>query len=402
MKNLSSKPSDYRYISFGLLTIGTASLYFAFKYDLNKRANFSYLIENFVTPSPDTPLDQLQSIEDKIVYVKGKPSIEINAKDLFFDIDIVNCIYLQRKTETYQSYQTKITVKDSKGNLHTSYETRYKWSETEYRSLSNPKFPDFYKSASYVSSPVKIGNFSIDPYTLYNNIKRPLKNLNPKEFSNFQKYKPYLNDKLYKWFAKDFYFTNSNSSFNSIGDLRISFKYLDLIPENGLSIIGKFSYGSIVPFSVNSKNFSLFFIEDHYETPDNLIISYVNGIRNKFYIITSFFFTIICLGFRFLEYEKLKTNLRAPQDQKSINTNLKISKIFNYHNFLKLFKNNTFILNSLFFSFLIYFLTKFSEINNLNSLGVQNIYSYNQLAHIQLTSEEVASDERYLGNKLED
>ena len=105
-----------KYLSMGLLILGSGGLFFTAKYDINKRGILSYLVENFTTSiNENSSKEEIETFENKVVYSTGIPLIRKFAKDDFFDIEVENCIYLTRNSEMYQQHHKTQTVTDSKG-----------------------------------------------------------------------------------------------------------------------------------------------------------------------------------------------------------------------------------------------------------------------------------------------
>jgi hypothetical protein len=141
--NNSNLNNDHmKYLSLGLLILGSGGLFFSAKYDINKRGILSYLVENFTTLTNEKlSCDELKTYENKVVYLTGIPKIRTFAKDDFFDIEVENCIYLTRNSEMYQQYNRTETRTDNNGKKFTTSVIDYKWSSSKVHGAYNPPYP---------------------------------------------------------------------------------------------------------------------------------------------------------------------------------------------------------------------------------------------------------------------
>src|SRR5256885_1569988 len=86
-KNPNKNDEDFfKFLSIGLLTLGTAGMIYAAKHDVQKRGNFSYMVENFQIPSKNITEEQIksQTYEGKVIFISGRPILRTFAFDPLF------------------------------------------------------------------------------------------------------------------------------------------------------------------------------------------------------------------------------------------------------------------------------------------------------------------------------
>lgn len=414
-QNKNSNEDHMKYLSMGLLILGSGGLFFTAKYDINKRGILSHLVENFTTSINENPSkDELQAFENKVVYSTGIPLIRKFAKDDFFDIEVENCIYLTRNSEMYQQHYKTQTVTDSKGKEFKTEVIDYKWSGHRLHGAYNPPFPEYLKSKDYVSSDIFLNGFWIPSSSIYREFKNLAYRLNPMQYETEQvkqkRIKPYQMDNKYKWKLNNYeYYGREHGDdsifLNKVGDFRVKFYCYCLDPKKGLSVIGQVKQGKIEPISISEKNsWSLFFVKDHYETPMVMIKSTVEKIKTRFHFMFATSVAAICLGIYLSNisryFYKINSNLNDNQTklQNLVQGSLSGSKIFsNINKISPVYKSIIYsLLLGVTSSFIVFNFIQFTEREHIkNEDKISNIYSYKELLSAEFTTE----DENVAGRK---